>query len=576
MTQHHPHGDTLEHALKLIREGMYVFPCVPLGKAPNTAKGLYDASNDELDVKGFWEDCPNANIGLPTGEKNGFVVIDLDLGQDDGKEAFQSLATLDLSDTYTVKTGRGGFHFYYKYTPNIADLTNRTKWLPGLDFKTTGGYVIAPGSITEAPYIVSDSQPIAELPKDVADLIRKHQAVPTLDLAKTVDTIPEGGRHNYLVSVAGLLRDKGIPKQAATACLHEVNAIKCSPPVSDNEASSIVDRVYKLYQPEHAIPIETPQGQPEKTYVAASELITDMLDFLSDDAKVKGISTGFPGLDSLLGGGKRLGEICVTHAHAKTGKNALWHCQMHKLLERNIPIAYASRELNAASEVMPSLFSIHLQKNVRKMSKEEKQANESAFTDVAGKWPLYFSKGYGYFPEEELKPWILAMKALGVQYFWFDHLHYMIPNPEEHKEASSFIKQLKTLAKTENIHIDIIIQPNYLKEGQKLGLSTIKGGASIGQAIDSLLVLERVKDFDNQTKLTLDVARSPLARLGSTYFQYNPETNDFIETVKEREESPPQVYTEGAQKVHVYENGNGKSMKEKYRTSFGKLPGFSE
>ena len=262
--------------------------------------------------------------------------------------------------------------------------------------------------------------------------------------------------------------------------------------------------------------------------VSAADLFDDMVKYLSDKDQVMGLPTGIPGLDKILGGGKRLGEITVTHAHAKTGKNTLWHAMMYRWLEKGIPIAYASRELSPESEVLPNLLSLKLGGNAWK--KEITDEVKESYKTALSSWPLYFSKGYGCFPLEELTTWIEACVAKGVQYFWIDHLHYLLEDPEDHKYASKFIKELKARAKRFNIHIDLVVQPNRLQEGQRLSLDSIKGGAAIGQALDNLITLERVQsETPNITKLTLEVARSKLARPGKIYLQYSPETTDFNE-----------------------------------------------
>ena len=52
----------------------------------------------------------------------------------------------------------------------------------------------------------------------------------------------------------------------------------------------------------------------------------------------------------------------------------------------------------------------------------------------------------------------------------------------------------------------------------------------MGQAIDNLITLERVKsDAPNLMKLQLKVGRSKLCKTGHIHLEYNPETTDFKE-----------------------------------------------
>lgn len=265
----------------------------------------------------------------------------------------------------------------------------------------------------------------------------------------------------------------------------------------------------------------------ESTYVRADELLQETFAYLADKDKVKGEPSGIAGLDHLLGGGFRTGELTVLMAQAKTGKNTLYHYLLYKHLQRGIPFGYASRELNPATEVIPNLLSIATGLNVWKEEVDEGFKTKSQ--QVLSAWPLYFSPGYGHFKLEELEKWFIELKQIGVNHFLFDHFHYALEK-EDYDATASLIKQLKTITKRLDIHLNLIVQPRSLREGENLSLATLRGGAAIGQALDNLLILERVRNEDNISKLTLEVARHKLARLGTIYLKYDP-TSTTLEEV---------------------------------------------
>ena len=68
----------LEAALELASAGFAVFPCKPRGKDPLTLHGFKDATRDEAQISRWWTPWRNANIGLPTGEVNGIMIVDVD------------------------------------------------------------------------------------------------------------------------------------------------------------------------------------------------------------------------------------------------------------------------------------------------------------------------------------------------------------------------------------------------------------------------------------------------------------------------------------------------------------------
>ena len=52
--------------------------CDAVAKHLRTANGLKDATADVQKVAAWWERSPDANIGIPTGEPSGYVVLDVD------------------------------------------------------------------------------------------------------------------------------------------------------------------------------------------------------------------------------------------------------------------------------------------------------------------------------------------------------------------------------------------------------------------------------------------------------------------------------------------------------------------
>lgn len=124
--------------------GFAVFPLVPGGKAPATKHGLKDATTDRGRVKAWWAASPQSNIGLPTGLR--FDVLDVD-----PPFGWASLADLReggmIPDTQLgrVSTPRG-LHLYFE---PVEGRGNRAGFMPGLDYRGAGGYVVAPPSRCE-------------------------------------------------------------------------------------------------------------------------------------------------------------------------------------------------------------------------------------------------------------------------------------------------------------------------------------------------------------------------------------------------------------------------------------------
>jgi hypothetical protein len=112
--------------------------CDRPGKHPRLRHGLTDASTDPRRIEMWWARWPDANIGLRTG-----IVMDVaDVDTDEGRHALHHLVGGGLPVGPQVRSGAGGWHLWF--TP--TGYGNRVRLLPGVDWRGTGGYVVAPPS----------------------------------------------------------------------------------------------------------------------------------------------------------------------------------------------------------------------------------------------------------------------------------------------------------------------------------------------------------------------------------------------------------------------------------------------
>src|ERR1700737_1803111 len=92
--------------------------CDRPSKHPMTKHGVNDATTDRNQIKTWWTESPNANIGIATGRDAGILVLDID-PRNGGKETLARLKK-DLGPlpvTVTALTGAGGRHLIFKPPP---------------------------------------------------------------------------------------------------------------------------------------------------------------------------------------------------------------------------------------------------------------------------------------------------------------------------------------------------------------------------------------------------------------------------------------------------------------------------
>lgn len=139
----------IEYALNYLKNGIEIFPCHAKSKIPLIKDWRNCSSNYNSDIENWWIKKPDANIAIPTGKLNKIEVLDFDV-KSGGLESLREIINKygHMNSEYVVKTGSGGYHFYYSYSNR--GYKNKIGFLSGVDFKTDGGYVIAPPSIHES------------------------------------------------------------------------------------------------------------------------------------------------------------------------------------------------------------------------------------------------------------------------------------------------------------------------------------------------------------------------------------------------------------------------------------------
>jgi hypothetical protein len=144
----------LRRALAYAARGWPVFPCLCGRKVPLTKHGFHDATTDERRITAWFGSRPDWNLAIATGAP-GPDVLDVDQhGQaGNGFAALARLRDAGLLDgaAYYVRTPSGGMHAYF------TGSDQRNGHLPAhhLDFRSRGGYVLAPPSQVDGrPYQV--------------------------------------------------------------------------------------------------------------------------------------------------------------------------------------------------------------------------------------------------------------------------------------------------------------------------------------------------------------------------------------------------------------------------------------
>jgi hypothetical protein len=224
--------DFLSAAFDLTRWGWQIFPLATGEKIPAGGRGVKDATDDEEVIATWARRNPRANIGLACGKVSGICVIDLD-PRNGSDESIARLAARKQTfpPTVSVRTANGGYHLYYRFQPDLKNSANSLA--KGIDFKTCGGYVVAPPSVLTGgrAYAWTNSPLGGDLPrlpqwaveamkpKPKPVMVFNRDAAPK-DIKPLVDFVANAGagnRNNYLFWAACKAAEGGLLDNAAEA-----------------------------------------------------------------------------------------------------------------------------------------------------------------------------------------------------------------------------------------------------------------------------------------------------------------------------------------------------------------------
>ncbi len=233
--------------------GLRIIPVPPGEKGPRMKNWPDVATTDSEKIREWWQYEPDSNIAVVTG---GWLAV-VDTDEKNGKHGEQSLKDWETQfgspiprDTWTCKTGSGGYHRYY-----IVDreFKGAVEVLPGVDIRAYHNCVMAPPSIhpngNRYTWEISpDDAPIAKANEAIYELLSMGEEDKTSTM-KLDDRISKGARNDTLFKLACSLWSKNINETAILNAIRSTNSEQCDPPLSDEEVQAVVKSAIERYPP---------------------------------------------------------------------------------------------------------------------------------------------------------------------------------------------------------------------------------------------------------------------------------------------------------------------------------------
>lgn len=231
------------------RCGCKSYNCPAVGKHPMIERWQDNSSSDPKQIEEWWNQRPDANVAIMTGEGSGIWSLDVD-----GMLGRRTMATLTKANplpyTFNWKTGGGGMQVLFKW-PEDMTISNRVSVLDGVDVRGRNGYVLAPPSnhISGKHYKLQCpvNLPVVDAPDWLLSTVTQRQDNGIVLAPGKGMLLINGARNNALFSMGAKLRREfpGIGVEAVQAFLDVVNRLHCMEPLTQGEVDSIVKNLFR-------------------------------------------------------------------------------------------------------------------------------------------------------------------------------------------------------------------------------------------------------------------------------------------------------------------------------------------
>lgn len=194
----------------------------------------------EAQIRAWWAQWPDANIGIVTGAISGILVVDVDVHKGADPKPFPK--------TYTVKTGNGGLQLYYKHHEGYTVSSNAYSKYPHVDIRSETGYTVAPPSVTDyvengikkgGTYEIVENIDFSPFPSYLFPSEKKDKKISSRIAVST------GSRNSSMASIIGTIIQVMPESKMATDGWDAVVAINntYNPPLSLDELRTVFESI---------------------------------------------------------------------------------------------------------------------------------------------------------------------------------------------------------------------------------------------------------------------------------------------------------------------------------------------
>jgi archaellum biogenesis ATPase FlaH len=453
----------LDQALKYAQSGLSVIQ-VGQDKRPIVKwQEFQERIATAEEITDWYKWLPNANVGIVTGKISNLTVVDVEKGGDITK----------WPETFTVKTGGGGYHLYYKYCEGVR---NGTRICELTDIRSEGGLVVAPPSLHASgmTYEVVKRVKMVEFPLSVYKSVSGQRSDTGTCSGNILTGVGEGSRNEAAAKMSGI-----ILKIVRREDYHTIgwNLLVAwnrgnNPPLEEQELQATYQSIAKREFSKIGLEVE---GETDVVHI--SEAIT------SEEYSVP-TSIGYPVLDQAMMGGVREGDLVIITGKSGEGKTTF----AQNITLNLFPVGGLSTWLSY--EVMVN----NLYAKFRQMSEAKRLDIKSVpiFT------PRRLASGNLTWVKERIAE---SIQKYNAKFVFIDHLDFISPTNLKSGDQRRMIlkdicQELKTIAI--ELKITVFLMAHVKKvQGREIEMQDLAESSGIYQLADYVFSVQRIYKKDN-------------------------------------------------------------------------------
>lgn len=501
----------LNHALRYLALGFSVIPLRPNGKEPLIKWEEYQKRRPtEAEVRAWWTNTPNANIGIVLGKVSGVIVVDVD-GQ--AGLNFAEKAGIESSVVSLTATGK---HLWFKYNGEESRaIWKGTNEHEEVFLRSDELQVVAPPSVHPNGRRYRWSLPVflgvdklsafpMELGNAAVEKPGSPLAKPEVWMDEALEDFKNGHVANTLVSILGKFRAHNFSENSAFLFLKPYNT---SGQLTDDALRDKISEIWGRYEPN-----EVRQTYDNRRPEVQSELVIHsptnpeswkQFEQLhmgeSSDGRTL-LNTGYKKLDSMLKGGLKSSRLITVAARTGVGKTNF-------LLGITRQICESGRKVLLFSTEMP--YAQIWERYIQTLKRPEDFKSHQ----------FYVCDSFA----PDLERVEEAIKETKPDVFMFDHINHV---SEEQKELGTFMQGLNFLRRQYDCAGIVTAQLNRsadwvdTKTGEKVTprMSMIKGSGTIEQASSRVLLLSETRVTPEYTEIVGNLDKNDNGPKGLVYF----------------------------------------------------------